>query len=252
MNNLKNAVVTEIVNAITVHSKKGRYENIYKRRWYGLSFCTDGQITYTHNGKSFISDNRHAIILPQGATYELYRNKDGLFPLINFCCRDIICDTFITIPIDDTESLINDFKQLQSLLLFGEDHAKAMSIFYNMLHRIISYSGMDSIISPALRYIENNYHNPQLTNEMLAKECNISEVYLRKLFIEHLKTTPKQFILDVRLQKAKHLLSEGIIKINVVAEKCGFSNPYHFCRLFKEKTGMTPTDFMKQNKIYKL
>lgn len=252
MNSLKNAVVTEIINAITVHSVKDRYENIYRRRWYGLSFCTDGQITYVHNGKSFVSDNKHAIILPQGATYELHGNREGLFPVINFCCQNTICDTFLSLPIDDAESLVDDFRQLQSILLFGENHARAMSIFYNMLHRITSQSSHDSIISPALRYIENNYQNPSLSNEILAKECNISEVYLRKLFLEHTNTTPKQYILDIRLQKAKHLLSEGIIKINAVAQNCGFSNPYHFCRVFKEKTGITPTEYMKKNKIYKI
>ena len=44
----------------------------------------------------------------------------------------------------------------------------------------------------------------------------------------------------------------SLLKINAVAEHCGFSNQYHFCRLFKEKTGLTPTEYMKQNRIYKI
>ena len=252
MNNLKNAVVTEIINAITVHSVKGRYENIYNRRWYGLSFCTDGQITYTHNGKSFVSDNKHAIILPQNGSYTLYGNREGLFPLINFFCKDILTDTFLSVPIENPEIFMAYFEQIKSLLLFDENHAKVMSIFYNMLHRLTSHTHTDNTILPALKFIEKNYNNPLLTNTLIADECNISEVYLRKLFSKHLKTTPKQYISDIRLQKAKHLLSEGILKINAVAENCGFSNPYHFCRVFKEKTGLTPTEYIKQNKISKI
>ena len=161
-------------------------------------------------------------------------------------------DTFLSVPIENPEIFMADFEQIKSLLLFDENHAKVMSIFYNMLHRLTSQTHRDSTILPALKFIESNYHNPGLTNSMLANECNISEVYLRKLFSKHLKTTPKQYNSDIRLQKAKQLLSEGILKINAVAENCGFSNPYHFCRVFKEKTGLTPTEYIKQNKISKI
>lgn len=51
---------------------------------------------------------------------------------------------------------------------------------------------------------------------------------------------------------AKQMLSEGTLKINAISENCGFSNPYHFCRLFKDKTGLTPSEYMKQNRIYKI
>ena len=61
--------------------------------------------------------------------------------------------------------------------------------------------------------------------------------------------SPKQYIIDTRMNMAKQMLSEGSFKINAISEKCGFTNPYHFCRLFKEKTGLTPTEYMKQNKF---
>jgi AraC-like DNA-binding protein len=48
----------------------------------------------------------------------------------------------------------------------------------------------------------------------------------------------------------KALLTEGTEKIGAVAEACGFSSPYHFCRIFREKTGLTPTAYRQQNRIY--
>ena len=127
-----------------------------------------------------------------------------------------------------------------------------MSIFYDILHKLSSYSDSNKIIMPAISFIEKNYHNPNLKNQDLAKECNISEVYFRKLFTKHFNTSPKQFILDIRIQKSKQLLTEGMLKINAIADECGFSNAYHFCRVFKEKVGITPTEYMKRNKEFKI
>lgn len=252
MENLKNIVVSEISDIMTVYSPKGRSEKMVDRICYGMSFCRDGQITYTHNGKKIISDNKHVIIIPKGQTYTIKGDKTGLFPVINFNCAKPISDTFLSFPTDNIEIFSNDFETMQKLFIFPENRAKIMSIFYNMIHNLISEGYYCNTITPAVKYIKKNFHNPNLTNEVLAKECNISEVYLRKLFNKHLKTTPKQYISEMRLQKAKQLLSEGVMKINSISLECGFSSSYNFCRFFKEKTGLSPTEYMKQNRILKI
>lgn len=86
----------------------------------------------------------------------------------------------------------------------------------------------------------------------LALKCNISEVYFRRIFTKHYNMTLKQFLIDIRINKSKQLLSEGALKINAIAVKCGFSNQYHFCRVFKEKTGLTPTEYMRQYTVYQI
>ena len=141
---------------------------------------------------------------------------------------------------------------MKALSLFEENRAKMMSVFYNILHRLSTESSVRNVILPAIRYIESNYQNPKLSNAELAEKCNISEVYFRKIFTETYKTTPKQFIVDIRINKAKQLLSEGFLKVGTVAGLCGFSNQFHFCRLFKERTGLTPTEYMERNRIYKI
>ena len=252
MNTLNGITVTDIKQLFIVSSPRGRKEEIRNRKSYGLSFCSEGKITYEMNGKQAVSDEYHAVILPKGMSYSLYGNKSGIFPVINFDCKEFLCDEVISLPIQSANTYIKDFEKMKALSLFEENRAKMMSVFYNILHRLSTESSVRSVIIPAIRYIESNYQNPKLSNAELAEKCNISEVYFRKIFTENYKTTPKQFIMDIRINKAKQLLSDGLIKVGAVAEQCGFSNQYHFCRLFKEKTGITPTEYMKQNRISKI
>ena len=252
MNPLNKITVTDIKELFTVSSPKGRNEVIKNRKSYGLSFCSAGIITYEINGKQVVSDKCHAVILPKGQSYSLYGNKSGIFPVINFDCKEFLCDEVISLPIQSADTYIKDFEKMKALSLFEENRAEIMSVFYSILHRLSLESSVRNVIIPAIKYIESNYQNPKLSNAALAKKCNISEVYFRKIFTETYKTTPKQFIVDMRINKAKQLLSDGILNIGAVAERCGFSNQYHFCRLFKEKTGLTPTEYMKQHRIYKI
>jgi len=60
--------------------------------------------------------------------------------------------------------------------------------------------------------------------------------------------TPRQFIIEIRINKAKQLLTDGTLKISAVAEKCGFTNQYHFTRVFKSRVGLTPSEYMKQSR----
>lgn len=243
-------IVTGITDVITVYSPKGRTVSMTNRKSYGISFCSEGQITYTHNGKKFVSDNRHVIILPEGQSYTLKGDITGSFPVINFNCAKPLCDTFLLFPVENTDIFIKDFEMMKKLYFFPENNAKVMSIFYNMIHNLTSEKSVCKAIDPAIKFIKVNYKDPYLSNKTISKACNISEVYLRKLFYKHLKTTPKQYITELRLQKAKMLLSEGILKIGSVSEECGFPSSYNFCRFFKDKTGFTPTEYMRQNKAF--
>lgn len=253
MDILDNIVITDVTETVTFFSAKGRTAKITNRKSFGLSFCTEGQITYTQNGKEYISDYAHAIILPKGQSYCIYGDKKGYFPVINFHCESFPCTEITVIPIGNPESYIKDYEQMKSLMLFSKNRTKIISILYNIIHRLSFSENINSeTLLPAIKYLESNYTDPNLTNSILAHKCAISEVYFRKLFLQQYNTTPKQYVMNIRIDKAKQLLTDGILKINVISEKCGFSNAYHFCRVFKEKTGLTPTEFMKQNRIYKI
>ena len=80
--------------------------------------------------------------------------------------------------------------------------------------------------------------------------CNISEVYFRKLFRSSMGISPKQYVLSLRLQRAKQLLAEGKEKVCAVASECGFESVAHFSRTFRAQVGMTPADYRRKNQFF--
>ena len=253
MDLFKNITVTDITQIVTINYPKGKTTNIENRNLYGLSFCTEGQIVYNINGKDVISDKNVVVLLPKHGTYTLYGTKGGIFPLINFQCDNFEIDTIISLPLNELDEYISRYEKLKSLFIFNENRLKAYSVFYDILDRLSKEQNRKSnILSPAIKYIEKHLDDTELNNTRLAKVLNISEVYLRKLFLENYGTTPKQHILNIRLEKAKQLLCDSVFSVTEISELCGMSSVYHFCRVFKSKIGVTPTEYAKQNKVYKI
>lgn len=248
---LSNVVISMITGVITVFSEKCRLEKMQNRKYYGLSLCIDGQITYIQEGREYVSDPSTAIILPKNQSYFIRGDSTGHFPVINFDCTEFLCDTITVINIQERQQLLSDYERLKNLICFDGSRPKIFSIFYDMLHKLC-IGNIPYELRRAVQIIKNDYTDPNLTNSIIANECNISEVYFRQLFKKHFKTSPKQFIIDLRLQKAKQLLSEGSLKLSAISESCGFSNPYHFCRTFRLHTGSTPSEYRTNNKIYKI
>ena len=219
------------------------------RPTYGLSLCLDGKITYIQNGKEYVSDREHAVLLPMGQSYVIRREKNGRFPLINFLTAFPVSDEICIFPIRDVESFVKDFEVMKRLALMPRSKNKLFSLFYEMLDRIcVSQAEVFSPADPIAAFLQESYADEELSNTDLAARFHISEVYLRKLFLEKYGTTPHQYLLEIRLNHAKQLLSEGYLSVTEIAEQCGFSNLYHFSRTFKSRMGETPTAYMRNNK----
>ena len=115
---------------------------------------------------------------------------------------------------------------------------------------ISSHDLSSSKISPALNHMINNYAKHALSIHEYAQMCYMSDSRFSHLFREVTGTTPHKYILQKRIDNAKTLLDSSNIKISEVATYVGFSDPYHFSRVFSKNVGMSPTQY-KQHSIDK-
>lgn len=248
MKRLENINKVKIYDVATVHSERGRAFSMENRVCFGLSFCKSGQITYTQNGKEYVSDNSKAVLLPKGAYYNLYCNKTGDFPLINFDCEGLDIKEITTLKISNSEKYFEAFDEIKELSFFNTDKLKMYSQFFRMLDRLLmEVNKSDNIATHIAIYIEENYNNAELNNRLIASKVNISEVYMRRLFVKEYKTTPKQYITDIRIRKAEQLLSEGVLTVGETAIKCGFRDIHHFSRVFKIINAISPLEYRREN-----
>ena len=91
-----------------------------------------------------------------------------------------------------------------------------------------------------LRYIDLHL-DEQLDNALLCSVASVSESVLLRMFRSTVGTSPMQYVLSLRLDKAERLIVTTERTISEIAMMCGFSDMSHFARTFRERKGMTPT-----------
>ncbi len=106
----------------------------------------------------------------------------------------------------------------------------------------------EQIIKVGVEYINKNFNNPYLKIVEVAKQCYISETYLRKIFNEIFHISPLKYINRVRLENAGTMLLKETCTIKNVFLKCGFLDACRFSREFKKFYNLSPSDYKKQVK----
>ncbi len=91
----------------------------------------------------------------------------------------------------------------------------------------------------AIELMEANVEEP-LPQDMLAKYVGLSRRQLERLFRKHLGRTPAQYYLELRLERARHLLYQTDLPIMDIACACGFVSASHFSTCYRQMYGKTP------------
>ena len=108
-----------------------------------------------------------------------------------------------------------------------------------------SKSAQNDLLSEILAYMNKRLTEP-LTIEDICHEFFISRSSLQALFKTHLNTSPKNYLLNIKLQKSKELIRENQYTISEIAYRLGFSSIHYFSRLFKKYFNTTPSDYARK------
>lgn len=133
------------------------------------------------------------------------------------------------------------------------DKLYVKTLFYQFVHELLRQLD-DRRVNPvkpepvaqAVRYIHDNYSG-DVTLESLADLLDSTSRQLLRLFKSRMGTSPIDYLIRVRMNKAKELLlASSDYTLKDIAEKVGYADSYYFSRLFKKIEGVSPTGFKER------
>jgi AraC-like DNA-binding protein len=105
-------------------------------------------------------------------------------------------------------------------------------------------SRVSNQINKAKIIMQDNLHT-QITPEEIALRLNMSYSWFRRVFKQYTGFSPIAYIIELKIQKAKELLTNTSLSSKEIAFAIGFENADYFCAIFKQKTGKSPIKYRK-------
>ncbi|WP_046173641.1 response regulator [Domibacillus indicus] len=142
--------------------------------------------------------------------------------------------------------------QLEMKTSWIRHYQEILAYMEEMLHLVLSTrdglnSPFSSAVQTAVDYIDENYHDAQLSLQSVSDAVNVSSSYLSHLFSQETGKTFIEYVTAIRINKAKELLKSTHDKTYEIAHQVGYSDSHYFCRSFKKVTGLTTKQFKSQH-----
>lgn len=135
----------------------------------------------------------------------------------------------------------SDFIETQGILLQLISRFSIIGQFHTEQHGNIPLKMLD-----AIRYISINLHQ-EISVKMLAEQYSCNAEHFSRLFLRHVGIRPQAYIIQKRIDRAKHMMSSQAISLGEIAERTGFGSLSSFSRVFKQETGFSPRAYKNNN-----
>jgi two-component system response regulator YesN len=102
------------------------------------------------------------------------------------------------------------------------------------------------LIRQSKEYIEHHYADPELSLSIVAAQANLSASHFSVVFSQETAQNFKEYLTEVRINKAKELLRMTALRSADIAYQVGYNDPHYFSSVFKKHTGQSPIEFRSQ------
>ncbi len=132
-------------------------------------------------------------------------------------------------------------------------HAK--SLFYQFVYELVRQLRVQTVnvipadpAEQAMRYIHEHY-TEAITLDMLASMLDCSASHLSRQFKQRADCSPIEYMIRLRIDKARHLLLRTDESLQGIASAIGYSDVYYFSRIFKKHAGLSPLKFRERESL---
>lgn len=237
--------------------KKGEIFKNYSnsRGACGIVLAVSGKAVYRfNNGTSHTLSAGEIALFSEESAYILDNTlgEDFVHYTINFTLFNskLLSDVSFFKP-SNTEIYI---KLCQDIIRHSEsgNNLRALSALYtalaNIFESIPQHNTKDTYhgIKPAIDYITSKY-DTQISLDLLSQKCMMSNTNFRRVFKTVCGISPIEYLIKVRLNRAKQLLLHTTLTIGEISQLCGFNEVSYFSRTFKKRYKKTPLEYRNKN-----
>lgn len=223
-------------------------------------WCKYNILVLVESGK-FCANNEtvcenEAFLFKSGTHYDRYVLEPLTMYLFRFGCKSCI--------LPEGKLVFNDVPRIESTLkMLDTIHENSVSehFFYctQLFSDIITQYGIenalylkereidDEVIKLSLKYIQENLSRIDALTEV-SELYNLSYVHFSRRFKAALGMTPTEYLINIRIKKAKLLLFDTQLAIKDIAFECGFNNEYYFSNFFKKHCHISPSSYRNISK----
>ena len=216
------------------------------RAFSSLAFRVRGESVFSFGGRRYVAGEKSIIYIPAGVDFSRVGGNEDLIVLHLKCMGED--DPEISILY--AEGAEEQFEKLLAEWELGVPgyQNRCMSRLYRIFEMVEKTKQASTVTSPdviasGVQYLHAHYRDAELSVEMLASLCHVSEVYFRRLYHECFGTSPWQRIMELRFTYACALLQSGYYSVKEIAMRAGFSDVKYFRTAFGKRFGCTPTEY---------
>lgn len=219
---------------------------------HALLYIINAERTYSFSsGEEFCVKNGDILFVPKGLPYTVSGTEIREGFSICFETKEPDLNPFLLRP-KNSSYFLDSFRTASnawSNKTIGYQmrcKAELYNIICNMQSEyLLNYVSKStrSRLDPALEYIHKEYTRENLSIPYLADLCNMSEVLFRRHFKNSMGLSPLRYINNLKIARAKELLSFGECSVSEAAFLSGFHDECYFSREFKRATGVAPSKY---------
>lgn len=104
------------------------------------------------------------------------------------------------------------------------------------------------LIKSILKHIDDNFTDSELSLQFLSDALGYNSKYISRVFKDNMGITFSNYLTNIRIQNAVFLIDQGVTAIKNVALLSGYKDPFYFSKVFKTVIGISPKQYIENNK----
>ena len=151
--------------------------------------------------------------------------------------------------VDTPEDILKSFKAARHIrhILVERAGEKNMILGTREMGEVSDDANTPGVISEAKLYMSEHFTDPNLMLQDVAKAVNMSNSRFSTVFSQQTGQTFTEYLIYLRLNKAKEMLRTTGIKSSQIARESGYNDSHYFSYIFKKNVGITPSEYRVQN-----